>query len=200
MFRLIAFSLILAAASVINPVNSCAVAHTPEAQVSQRLAQDNARLARLFTDDQAARNVEAPIDWTLTAAEDTTRRQEVRRMLDADEVRSAADFYHAAFIFQHGDQPDDYLLAHALAVTAIELGHERASWIAAATLDRYLQSIGREQIYGTQFQFSADPAEPPSQGDFNTGLVTDAMRAAARVPPLAEQQRQVEALRERQSQ
>lgn len=200
MFRLFAFGLVLAAVSVINPVNSCAVADTTQAQAQQSLVQDNARLARLFADDQAARTAGASFDWTVTATEDAARREEVRRMLDVDEVRSATDFYHAAFIFQHGDQPDDYLLAHALATTAMELGHDRAAWIAAATLDRYLQSIGQAQIYGTQFQFSPDTAEPPSQGDYNTGLVTDAMRAAARVPPLGEQQRQVEALRERSAQ
>ncbi len=200
MFRLLALGLILAVASVINPVNSCAAADTPQAQASQSPVQDNARLARLFADDQAARTAEPPIDWTMTAAEDAARREEVRRMLDADEVRSANDFYHAAFIFQHGDRPDDYLLAHALAVTSVGLGHERAEWIAAATLDRYLQSIGREQIYGTQYQFSPEPDELPSQGDYNTGLITDAMRSAARVPSLAEQQRQVEALRERERQ
>ncbi len=52
---------------------------------------------------------------------------------------------------QHGDAADDYLLAHILAVEAIVKGDASSKWISAATLDRYLQAIGKSQIFGTQY-------------------------------------------------
>lgn len=78
------------------------------------LLADNPKLTRLFAEDQAARQGTAPIGLDVTR-QDMERRVIVRRLLDAGQVRSGTDHYHAAFIFQHGDRPDDYLLAHALA-------------------------------------------------------------------------------------
>jgi hypothetical protein len=53
------------------------------------------------------------------------------------------------FVFQHGSQPDDYLLAHVLAMTARAVEPPCGIWIGAATLDRYLHSIGKAQVFGT---------------------------------------------------
>lgn len=36
-------------------------------------------------------------------------------------------------IFQHGEAPDDYVLAHAFAMAAHAGGRPEAAWIAAAT-------------------------------------------------------------------
>lgn len=72
-------------------------------------------------------------------------------MLTQGEVRTGLDYYNAALIYQHGKTPDDYLLAHVLALDAISLGTKEGRWLAAATLDRYLQSIEKPQIFGTQF-------------------------------------------------
>jgi hypothetical protein len=54
-------------------------------------------------------------------------------------------------VFQHGRDADDYLLAHILAVQAVVKGDASSKWIAAATLDRYLQAIGHPQVFGTQY-------------------------------------------------
>ena len=55
-------------------------------------------------------------------------------------------------IFQHGTKPEDYLLAHVLATAALRKGGAPlAPGLVAATLDRYLQSIGQPQVFGTQF-------------------------------------------------
>ncbi len=43
-------------------------------------------------------------------------------------------------------RPDDYLLAHTLAMIAVAKGDEGSLWIGTATLDRYLQSVGKPQI------------------------------------------------------
>lgn len=157
----------------------------------------NPALAALFNADQAARAGGPNIDWSIVNVEDRTRREETRRLLEAGQVASADDFYHAAFIFQHGDVADDYLLAHALAVTAIAKGRADAAWIAAASLDRYLQNIGRAQIYGTQFQIPSDD-RPVTQGDYNRDLLPDSARIAVGVPDRSgqeEQKQRYEALR-----
>jgi len=90
---------------------------------------------------------------------------------------------HAAFVFQHGDKPDDYLLAHTLAMVAVKKGQPDALWIAAATLDRYLQRSEKPQIFGTQFskpngqlQFTQEP--------YNRDLVSDGLRGELGIPPL----------------
>lgn len=87
----------------------------------------------------------------LMSSNDAKRRKRANQLLDSGALKSASDFHDAAFIFQHGDKADDYLLAHVLAMVAVSKGDPRGRWIAAATLDRYLQFIGRPQVFGTQY-------------------------------------------------
>jgi hypothetical protein len=82
---------------------------------------------------------------------DVARRQRASQLLNQGVLQTGEDFHDAAFIFQHGDKADDYLLAHVLAMMAVSKGDQRSRWLAAATLDRYLQMIGQPQIFGTQF-------------------------------------------------
>lgn len=82
---------------------------------------------------------------------DRERRVRVHQLLDAGSVKTGQDYWFAALIFQHGEKPEDYLLAHALALTAAYKGNRNGRWLAAASLDRYLLSISRKQTYGTQF-------------------------------------------------
>jgi hypothetical protein len=149
----------------------------------------NPELATLFEADQAARSPGTTIDWRTVGEQDRARRARAREMLDSGQINSADDYWRAAFIFQHGDRPEDYLLAHSLAVAAIGLGRQDATWIAAATMDRYLHSIGKPQIYGTQFQLR--DAEM-TQGNFNRELLPDQVRRSSNVPTLAEQARSLD--------
>jgi hypothetical protein len=149
-------------------------------------AADNLKLTELYTVDQAARQGNN-IDWVKLSSDDEKRRQEVHRMLSAGEVRTGTDYYHAAMVYQHGQTPDDYLLAHVLAVDAISLGSKDARWLSAATLDRYLRSIWQPQIFGTQFY-----GEPLVQEPINPSIVGDKIRAVVCVVPIAEQQKIVE--------
>jgi hypothetical protein len=150
----------------------------------------NVELAALFEADQAPRtNQDATVDWSVIGEQDRARRARTRELLDSGQINSADDYWRAAFIFQHGDRPEDYLLAHSLAVAAIGLGRQDATWIAAATMDRYLHSIGKPQIYGTQFQLR--DAET-TQGDFNRELLPDQVRRSSNVPTLAEQARSLD--------
>jgi hypothetical protein len=147
----------------------------------------NAEIKAIFEADQAARNVE-PIDWSKVAAQDSARKRRVGELLDSGALQSGRDFYYAALIFQHGNDPSDYLLAHALSVAAMARGFD-AAWLSAATLDRYLQNIGRPQIFGTQFQCKNKGS---AQGAYEPELLTDDVRVAVGVPKLQEQNSQWE--------
>jgi hypothetical protein len=148
--------------------------------------QTSAEMTRLFEQDQAVRRMPGKIDWTKVSAEDAERRKAARALLDASKLASADDFYHAAFVFQHGDAPEDYLLAHTLALVSIARGKAEATWIAAATFDRYLQAIGQSQVYGTQYK--TPTGAEATQDPFDRKLVPDALRQALGVPALAEQE------------
>lgn len=150
----------------------------------------NAEMTTIFEADQADRSagVSAAIDWSVVTPRDLARRARVRTLLDAGALASGDDFYHAAFVFQHGSEPGDYLLAHSFALIAAARGRPDATWIGAATLDRYLQNIGRPQIYGTQY--STPRGRPVTQEPYDRALVSDALRAALGVPDQAGQERQ----------
>jgi hypothetical protein len=145
----------------------------------------NAEMTRLFDADQAARKDGFDGDWDRIEAEDAQRRARTGVLIAAGALRSGTDFYHAAYIYQHGGEPDDYLKAHVLATSAVAKGRVDAAWIAAATLDRYLKAIGRSQIYGTQYRVRDGVA---TQEPYDRALVPDALRAVAGVPLLAEQE------------
>jgi hypothetical protein len=154
----------------------------------ERQWPSNREMVEIFRADQAAREDPVKIDWSKVAAEDAARRARTKALLDKGALQSGDDFFHAAFVFQHGGEPEDYLLAHTLATVAAARGRPDATWIAAATLDRYLQSIGQKQIYGTQFRSPA--GEPTTQDPYDRTLVSDALRSALGVPVLAEQEKQ----------
>jgi hypothetical protein len=148
---------------------------------------NNAEMTAMFDADQGARLGDKIIDWSVVAAQDREHRKRAKALLDSGALGSGDDFYHAAFIFQHGDKPEDFLLAHSLAVIAAVRGRPDAAWIAAATLDRYLQSIGQKQVYGTQFSTPAGQAV--TQEPYDRTLLSDALRAAMGVPPQAAQEK-----------
>jgi hypothetical protein len=153
---------------------------------------------QLYVEDQADR--EAPggdltkLDWGKMAQRDDARRKQVRAMLETGELKSGADFREASFIFQHGFQADDYLLAHILAMAAVAKGDQESRWIAAATLDRYLHNIGQKQVFGTQYHSVNN--EPMTQEPFNRALVPAPLRETLCVPNDHLQQVMLEAFRQ----
>ena len=147
--------------------------------------ESNRELTAIFDADQADRRDGLKTDWTVVAPRDKARRARVRQMLDADQLHSADDFYHAAFVFQHGDEPDDFLLAHVLAMAAQGKGQPNAGWIAMATLDRYLQKVGRAQVLGTQYL--NDAGGTLSRGLYDDALIPDSLRVALGVPTRAQE-------------
>lgn len=157
---------------------------------------DNIEMAALYAADQAVRvNVDPAKyrDRTFVEqmnADDAARRVQTRALLDAGALQTGEDYRAAAFIFQHGSTPEDYLLAHSLAVAGAAKGSSGAAWIAAASLDRYLQSIDRKQIYGTQTRMVS--GGEPTLEPYDRDLLPDALRTAVNVPTLPEQDARLE--------
>ena len=135
------------------------------------------------------------IDWMRVMVADSTRRARVMEMLDSNLVRTADDYYHAAMIFQHGNDTTSARLAFELSRSAVELdsSHDRAKWMTAAAWDRYLMRKGEPQWYGTQFV--KDSAESPWRlYDVDSTRVSDDDRAKLGVPPLSEARTRVREL------
>jgi hypothetical protein len=169
------------------------------AQTSSRRANaprplDNPELTQLYNEDQRVREPKplGPGEPKITRT-DADRLALVKQMIAHDQLQTAADYRHAAFIAQHSPVSWDYLLAHTLAVICAAEGDKSCLWLAAATLDRYLQSIQQPQIYGTQFKWTAD--SPVTQQPYTPDLITDAMRKKLGVPALADQQKQFDELK-----
>lgn len=161
--------------------------------------EDNREMAAMFEADQAIRTAIDPAklpDMTAIRrmiAEDAARRVKAEAMLREGRLTTAEDYYRAAFIFQHGSKPADYLLAHSLAMAAVARGKTEANWIAAATLDRYLMQIGQPQIYGTQYLRAKESG--PTMDPYDRSLIPDSLRTALGVPVQAEQLKKLDAMK-----
>lgn len=160
--------------------------------------KSNAEMKAIFDADQAERADSNSFinNMAKVQANDAARRAKTRQLLDSGLLETGDDFSEAAFVFQHGDKPADWLLAHTLAMVAVAKGRSDALWIASATLDRYLQKIGQPQIFGTQYN-SSWPYEgglpqqskaTTTQDPYDRTLVPDALRRELTVPTLKEQE------------
>lgn len=151
----------------------------------------NEELRALYQADRHEHANQAKVntpEYTAMRARDLQRRQRVMELLAAQELQSAEDYFHAAWIMNHGDGEQDAENAHRLALRSSELGHRPARWLAAASYDRWQMYQGKPQKYGTNYIYDGikdrlwdvDPS------------TTDEERAAWDVPPLAEQLRKAE--------
>lgn len=153
---------------------------TPALSQDAAPVADNPEMAAILAADQAVRQDLAAVlaggreNAMRIHAADAVRRQQVRALLDAGALRTGTDLYSAALVYQHGDTPEDYLMAHTLAVAALGEGSTESPWLAAATLDRYLQQVGQPQIYGTQTMMRR--GEPPTREPFDHALIPDSIR------------------------
>jgi len=142
----------------------------------------------LFAEDQQDReNGLDKSDPALFAEREKARYQKAQEMFAQYEQNpqslSAQDVFHLAFLFQHGQIPEDYNKANILALDAENRGVEDAKWLSAAAEDRYLVSLGKSQKWGTQFvrtekgwQYAA-----PLEDEAVSGI-TDEMRQDKNVP------------------
>jgi hypothetical protein len=131
---------------IVNPV---------EAQpLSMQALKDNEELKHLCAEDQSDRTPPQgkPIDWAIVSPRDKARLKRVKELYTQNLLQTANDYDCAAIVLQHGDIPEDFLLAHEFWVVAISKGKNDKDTLslAAASEDRFLMNIGRAQRFGTQ--------------------------------------------------
>lgn len=181
------------------------VAQTP-VPATQKRTETHKTVHDLFVEDQEAGhriNSDAAEQDYYKGLE--VRKAMLRAMLGAGQVKTGEDFKEAAFVFQHGNSPEDCLFAHVLSLEALSRGDGTAKFIAAATLDRYLQLVKQPQIFGTQYPLDPNLAHAvhaaangraPFRGGrtlqpYNENLLPDSMRLDFCVPVLAQQKQNV---------
>ncbi len=154
---------------------------------SKSAVKDNAELKRLHDEDQADRTPAKgkEIDWSIIAPRDKSRLTRVKEFLSQDLLQTAEDYYRAALILQHGEEPEDFLLAHEFCVIAIVKGKndKDARWLAASSEDRFLMHLERPQRFATQFHSEGNG--PILLYKVGSG-VTDKMRKIMGLHSLAE--------------
>lgn len=172
---------------------------TPSRCFAQAI-NNNEEMAKIFAADQKDReggmNI-TPAQWEQINKRDAERREQVRKMLDSSALKTGEDFEHAAFVFQHGNRAEDYLMAHILAIAAVVRGDAKARWICAATLDRYLQSIKQPQVFGAQYSWTPGAQERnATQEPYDRNLISDVLRHEFCVSSQADQTANVRAISE----
>lgn len=116
---------------------------------------NNREIADLYiADQQDRRDIKAGIfTWEQVRARDSERRALALQLHKDGLLRTKDDLESAAMIFQHGESAADFRLAFALATAAVAKSENptEASWLMAASLDRWLVTMNRPQWYGTQY-------------------------------------------------
>ena len=91
---------------------------------------------------------------------DDKRLAQVKKIQKEDTIEKALDKFYAAFIYHHSDNSGDYKIASKLAAEASKSeslkDNYQVQWLRKATYDRYLLSIGKQEKYNTQNNFSID--------------------------------------------
>lgn len=135
----------------------------------------SAEIRELVKADQADRQFKTPppkAEWEKIATRDKQRRERMREILLSDKLVTGDDFGGAFLLFQHGEKPDDYLTAHDCAIIA-QLLLRNLSNNAAIAEDRFLNSVRRNQRFGSQFDWN-NKARTISSGKETD--VTDGLR------------------------
>jgi hypothetical protein len=114
------------------------------------------QLAYMYKTDQRDR---VTLRWFNTSR-DEMRSARVLQLNRDGLILGPEAMLDAAIVLQHGDDSSDYRVAHELAKAACEKGvnstrwdRGSAEWLAKATYDRWMLSIGKPQVYGTQKEF-----------------------------------------------
>lgn len=175
------------------PLSPVVFGSKADAEISQRMKE-------LFDVDQSSRRgiMSHKELWPKLEKEDQARRVEVMGYLRDGKLAAADDYYYAAMIFQHGNCAEHYKLSNQLAEKSMGMGNHDARWLYAASLDRYLMTLGKPQKFGTQY------VKDDKNGKWELYSVdaatTDAERARYDVPPLAETQKQLERMNQKSPQ
>lgn len=83
---------------------------------------------------------------------DLIRRKRVGEIFAEGCFHDPKDYLAAALIYQHGDTSDHYYQAFIWSKRASELGDFSGKNFSALAIDRYLISVGKKQLFGSQYQ------------------------------------------------
>lgn len=141
------------------------------------------KLEQMVEEDQALRTNDT-LDYSIVHRTGQQHRRAVYRLLAEGSIRRGEDLHNAALILQHADPSsctECYLLAHHLALEAVDQGYSDARYLVAQTLDRFLVMSKKPQKYGTQYNID-------SLGEYYLfpvdTAISDSERAKWDVPPL----------------
>jgi len=144
----------------------------------------NLTLEKLYLEDKKDRKLECDKDFNSTEVDkrDGNRLRQVYKLIKSSkiDVSEIWNCHYLALLLQHGNSSDDFKLAHKYAKKAVNMGSNVTKWLYAATLDRYLLSIGEKQKFGTQFDLSGDEPKLAPYDD----SITDLERADYGVAPI----------------
>lgn len=153
-----------------NPISDHLI-HTciTDSQIQEARSKE---LAQLLALDQKERenfnNHTSQNEINKSMINDLKRRKRVGEIMAEGCLKTAADYTSASLIYQHGDVPAHYYQAFIWANQAIALGDIKQKILVAMTIDRYLISTGKKQLFGTQYYaanaadgcFCLQPVEP----------------------------------------
>jgi hypothetical protein len=138
-------------------ISSCASAqtdgHIPCIQDPQRLEARSKELAQIVKADQDDREdfqSKTPQEMQEMVKNDVVRRKRVGEIFGEGCFSKAQDFAAAALVFQHGDMTEHSFQTFLWAKKAFELGDTTQQRMMALGIDRYLVTIGKKQLFGSQ--------------------------------------------------
>lgn len=146
----------------------------------------------LYISDQEDRRNNEIHNWSIISKRDEFRRKRVGQLMDSNKLKSANDYAKAAMIFQHGEDSSDYLRAVEFMKTAMKIDSTVNKSLFAAATDRYLLSVGKPQIYGTQFIQEGNGTWELK--NYDTTAISDKERKRLGVGSLSEQMEKVKEL------
>ncbi|MBK5258232.1 MAG: hypothetical protein JJE51_01445 [Thermoanaerobaculia bacterium] len=159
-----------ALASVDHASERCA------ANAEKFVRESNPELLAAYLGDREDRRGEIA-DVDAVQRRDHARQAVVRIAIERKTLRTADDYLHAALVMHHGSSTAAFALARDLAKKAVSLRPwlAEARWLHATATDRYLQSIGKPQIFGTQYKevngrWTLEPFDPTAVGDAERAL------------------------------
>jgi len=155
--------------------------------IAQNKVCDNQELIKIFKSDQDDRTNH--IDRSIIQKNDSIREARVYELLDSNKVHTSTDYCNAALVFHHGEDSVAYGMAVKLMKKSIELDSTRNKWFLAVATDRYLLSINKPQIYGTQYKRLDNKVVVRKKMD--STKITDAERIEFGVETLAQQREKI---------
>ncbi len=146
--------IILISSFLAIPINSAlGMKYVPCINQPEKLETRSLEIQKLEQEDQLEReNWEkfTEDDWDNLAKKDRKRRKRIGEIFGEGCFHSAKDYGNAALIYQHGDMPEHYYQAFIWANKAASLGDSHIKNLAALAIDRYLISLNKKQLFGSQ--------------------------------------------------